>query len=653
MSKKSGIQNLSKKQKKIKDLIPVLFKHHDEQTEESWLSTGKRLLEFYNGRHYKKSKRTDAFTYNAIFSDVQTLLPVLVLVDPLIRAKAKTPTYLRQNAFGDTEVINNVTQSFVVEAAVNHEYRACRAIEEVKKSIFDNLFWGFGVTKTGYSYKTIAEADDSYVEQDSVFLKRINPRDFGFHPIATSPKDSPQLCHRLLTTKSKIKENDNYDNAEDVIPSVPTYLKDKVKDVEGYEKQYVELWEVHDQENDKLYTFGGSNKILLWERERESANNGSDFQLLRFAYEPDEFIGVPYLLMIEDEQMAMDEVLTLMVNHMHQFPGRAWTEEGSVDVNDIEKIRQGGQGAIQSIRDINKVKFQSPLQMGSDYFNMLNVLQSLKDRTLGIPDFVRSANPQRKSASESSFIKSDVDIKRQFLGYIVKDFILQGVENMAMLMQEFFTKERFAYSYGSVDFKYVKYTKEDLQGEYQFDFDVDTISAGHQTQVQELINALNILAAHPSLAPILSTMDPMKLGREIFKKMNMNIEAFQSKPIEETVFIDAEKENLVVLNPEHPSVEKYKGIIPDPKENENHDEHIEKHFALRDDLKAKGQSSEELDRHLLLHGRFKDKEAQSGNPAMPMQPNPAMGKNGPGPQPTPMGPVNLPGQAAAGRVRPQ
>ena len=108
---------------------------------------------------------------------------------------------------------------------------------------------------------------------------------------------------------------------------IPKHLQERLQEYEGAAKNYITVYELHDQENDMIYTFGGEEKLLLWKREREYDHNGSDFQLIRYAGEPDEFLGIPYLLMVEDEQEAMNEVLSLMINHLHMFPGRVWIED--------------------------------------------------------------------------------------------------------------------------------------------------------------------------------------------------------------------------------------------------------------------------------------------------------------------------------------
>ena len=157
------------------------------------------------------------------------------------------------------------------------------------------------------------------------------------------------------------------------------------------------------------------------------------------------------------------------------------------------------------------------------------------------------------------------------------------------------------------------------------------------------------MASHPSLVPVLQTLDPLKLGKEIFKKMGLNIEALQVKEIEAQVFVSPEKENMIVLNPGAGAVSKFNGIIPDPKPGENHDEHLELHLEARNQLDLQGQNTQEIDRHLRLHLFLKDRKEAVQAPSVPPQ-----GANGAGgPQQPSQGPPQLPGQLGVNRVEPK
>lgn len=637
-------QKLSKKEREAKDSIDIAF---DFKNRNEWLETGNRLLDAYKGQIFESSPKEDTFVFNSTFSNVNLLLPNLVLNEPYIKVRPINPTFLRTNVMGEYESIDNIKASVTFESAINHEFKTTGALREIQKAIQDSFFWGFGLLKNGYSFETVATEEEDIIREDTTFSIRVNPRDFGFHPMATSVNDASVLIHRIVTTKEALKKNPEYKGIEDLKSSVPERFKDKFKNLKSFDSNFITIWEVHDQENDMIYTFGGEQKKLIWKRENPYSFSGSHFSMVKFASDPDEFIGIPLLFTVEDESHAMNEVLTKLINHLHMFAGQVIYQEGAIDDDDIRRFQEGGQGAILSAKDITLVQKHPPVPMGSDYINALSVLQGLMDRTLGIPDFQRAASNQRKSASEAAFIQGDVNVRREYLLSLVKDFLLDSIRKKADLMKQFFDNKRYILAEGSVSQDFIEYTKDDIQGEYQFDFDLVTLRGSNSTEVQQLINGLNIMAAHPALVPILQTLDPLKLGKEIFKKMGLNIESFQIKDLETQVFISPDKENMIVMSPESPAIKKFKGIIPDPKKGENHDEHLESHALAREQLLLSGRPTDELDRHIRLTFRLKDEKDALQNPSIPVNP-----EAGPGPQPT-EGPVNLPGQPLAGRAEPQ
>ena len=638
-------QKLSPQEKKIKELIQVCFDFKDRN---KWLETGERLLDAYKGKYFRKEPTADEFVYNSTFANVNLLLPNLALSNPYIRVNPINPTFVRETIMGETETIDNIKASKTMEAGINHEFKVTNCLKEFQKAIQDSFFWGFGVIKNGYSFETISNEDEETIRKDTTFGTRVNPRDIGFHPLATSTSDAPVIVQRIVTTKSNLKKNDSYEHIDKLKPSVPKHLQDKMMRIDTKDSEFVTLWEVHDQEHDLIYTFGGEDRLLMWKRENPYSFKGSHFSMLKFSSDPDEFIGIPLLFMVEDQSQAMNEILTKLINHLHMFAGQVIYQKGAIDDDDIKRFERGGQGSLLRVNDKNQIEKHPPLPMGGDYINSLSVFQGLMDRTLGIPDFQRAASNQRKSASEAAFIQGDVNVRREYLLSVVKELFLDSINKKAYLMQEFFDKKRSILSEGIFDQDFIEYTKEDIQGEYQFDFDLTTLKGANSTEVQQLINALNIMAAHPALVPILQTLDPLKLGKEIFKKMNMNIEAFQIKDIQRQTFISPDKENLIATNPRSPMVGKFKGIIPDPKKGENHDEHLEAHAYARATLELSNADTSEIDRHIKLHFQMKDeKDAMAQNMSMPMEQ-----PGSPGPQMT-EGPVNMPGQALAGRVEPQ
>lgn len=589
---------LNNKEKKGKDFIDLAFDAHEGE----WMDTSTRLLDMFKGKYFQRDEKKDRFVVNTMFSLVNLLLPHFIFQQPFIRVRPKQPVYITEDVLGKAREVNNVAAAHVREVAVNHAYTKIAAINEARKAVQDSLFFGFGICKTGYSYDTISQDDQDYILKDSVFHKRVCPKDFGWHPLATGLDDSIKLVHRITTTKSHLKNFEEFKGLEDIEGEVPKHIKEKVKNKKKLESyaDYITLYEVLDQEEDMYYYYAGEQKKFVGKKERIYSFNGSDYSMVRLAGDNDEFVGIPLLGMVESEAIALNDVMTLMVEHMRKFPGQVFIEEGMVDEDQLEAMRTGVQGAVHVVKDLtNKLQFKPPLGMGAEYFNIVGLLQQIIDRVLGVVDFARLSGTNRKSATEASYLQGDSTIRRNYFVGIVKDFVLDGVKKIAVLQQQFQTGKEEVYVTEYNVPKLVSYSKEDLQGEWQYDFDVDSMAFVNQAELTNMNNVLTVLANHQILHPVLAKLDPQKLGKEIFKRANLNIQALQSNSVENMNSVDPNEENSKARQGE---------LMPQPKEGENHEEHIKIHSQ---DLRDNGPNEQILD-HLAETIILMNKERGAG-----------------------------------------
>jgi len=357
-------------------------------------------------------------------------------------------------------------------------------------------------------------------------------------------------------------------------------------------------------------------KKLLWKRKRSSDFKGSDFTSISFAGDNDEFLKIPLLGMIEDEALALNHLLTMMMRHVDMFPGVVDTE--GLDENDIKRLIKTEQGSIHTWDNLNAIKRTPPLSMGAEYFTLVNLFFNVIDRILGVPDFQRlGGGSDRKTATEATYQESSSTIRREYYIQIVKKFILDNTKRVAAIILKEFNEKQLIPIAGSMDAKFAEFSNSDFSDnieDYRFDFDIDSMRFINEAQAQALINALNVMAAHPVLQPILGSFDPELAAKEIFKRMNMNIEAYRPRDQTTKLYFSAEKENEMVISGMH---------IPDPKFDEKHKDHLDIHEEV--------QANPEMERHKRFHQAMqaqKEPRVQVGSPVLPqgapgmgMQPN--------------------------------
>lgn len=594
---------MNKEEKECKDFIGTAFMTHGTAKENSvWLQDADRLLDAFRGRWFNSTSGGDRFVVNTFFSLVNLMLPSFIFSKAEIRVAPKQAKYYKKLVDGEYQQINNIRAARIRNAAINNLYKKSDLYEEDRKAVQDTFFYGIGICKNGYSFDTIASGDKDFVVKDSPYRSRVNPRDFGWHPLATEPNNSPKLVHRIVTTREKLKQNSDLKGISDIASDIPEYMKKKFMNKKHCWKDLVTLYEVHDQERNKILTFAGDEHKLIKKIDNPYSFDGSHFSFLKYSGDNDDFLGIPMLSTIEDLAIALNEITTLVISHYRKFPGQIFANEGAIDEDQIDRIVNSEQGSINIVRDISQMQFMSPLSMGSEYFNIVSLLQNLIDRILGVPDFQRLTSSTRRSASEASFIQGDISVRRKFFLEKTRDFIIDGVEKLASIQAEFQDSKEEVTLTGDLSFETIEYDKEDLKGNYQFDIDIEELGVIPATDFQNLNNMLNVLASHPSLQPMLSSIDPNKLAKRLFNDLNIKIESIQKGEIADIVYIDPNKENEIARSGDP---------MPNPKKGEDHEKHIEIHA---DDLRKNGENDQIIE-HIAEHILLQQQDAGTASPA--------------------------------------
>lgn len=633
MAKIKGKQNkLSKKEEAAQKFIKLGFKPHKG----AFMKTAKKILDAYNGKYAPTLRNRDIFKVNTIASLANLLLPNFVFDSPYIRVRPLSSKYFKQLVDGAYMRIDNVRAAEVREAAVNYKYTQIDAVGEQRKSVLDSFFYGFGVTKVGYGFETITEDDKDYVLKDTPYLKRVNPRDFGWHPLATGLDDSMYLVHRSITTLDKLKKRKRYKNLDQIREggTVPDYVKDKMgkgSDTEGLD-EFLSIYEVHDQSEDMIYTFASEDHILIDKNENPyKMFHGPHFSMIRFISDNENFEGIPLLNLVYDEAVALNEIMTLIVEHFRKFPGQLFINSSAADDDDIVRIRNGEQGSVHVVKDINGLSFKPPLNMGNEYFSLVNLFQNIMDRTLGVPDFQRLGSTTRKTATEATFVQGDASIRRQYALKLVKDFMVDGIEKLAALQDEFQDEKEFVratgdlrgrtYEYDKLDLKYKTDAKPDADdAKFQFDFDIDSLKSFNEVQMNNLNNAMNMLVQNPLGQAGLRSIDSIKFLRMVFKGFGISLESLMNESPESSVFLSPEHENKIAREGKEP--------MPHPKKGEEHSWHKTVHTQ---DLRENGPNEAilehlaetimlEMEEQKAMQGAISPPPAESGGTPPPEGP---------------------------------
>lgn len=596
-------------------------KAQDFMKQDGWHGNTKRMLSYLVGDYGEQMYKT-RYIVNTIYNLVNLIIPNIYFQNPHIIVRPSKPYFINKDI-----KVDGFKRSQLVEHVLNQEIKLMNYKNEVRKVIQDCLLAGHGVMKFGRSGSTCHEDDLSYLEDGDIFGQRISIFDYFIDPMSTNPKNSRFEIYRYVDTLSSVKKNKMFSNTADLEgcsladDSPKKDKKEKSKD----SGEWLELYEYHDHERDKVIVLtkdSGNKKKMLYNEDRKYEFKGSDFEVLKFTSDSDSFFGIPALRMVEDESLAINEVLTLMVNHLQKFAGVIMYEEGALDEDDLNRFEYGQQGDLLQTQNgalrEGRVRRESPLTMGGDYYNNFNLLSASIDRTLAIPDFQRSTQSgKRKTALEVNVAASDANNRRGYFISFVKDFVISSSAKITSLMQQFYDEKRWINMYGDYT-EWIEWNKEDIKGEYIFDFDVEDIKAYSSSKAQATIQALQVMAPIQLFAPVWQKVDPFKLANLIFKNMDIDLKSIEKGAQIAHYEHDPYKENKLLSEGKR---------LVDPHHSEPHEEHIEIHkYPIQEAMEKQDKAViDEGMRHVQMHQYWMQiNQTLPGNPqqsGVPQQQN--------------------------------
>lgn len=593
---------------KIKTCRKLVKEGFSYQKKNGWLSETKRFLDYFEGRYWEdEHEGSRKYVVNTIFNYVNLMVPHLYYQDPYIKVKPKTKNIVLKK--GDVEeVVPSWKPAELLENILNKELKSVKLEKEMRRVVQDVMIYGFGVMKVGYAAefeqpvnneKQDEDMDVPSIKDDSIFAYRVSPKDFGFDPSAKSPEEARYFIQKIVKPLDEVKKNDQYKNTKDLEGESDTEteeLSGLLLDEKDKTGEFITLYEIEHLIENKVITYAKNGKSVLREVEKDDAYRGSHFVILKLAGDNDKFVGLPFIKMVEDQVLAKNEIFTRMVNHVDIFAGQVMAEEGALSEDQLQALEEGELGSVLITQNGaiagGRVHKSGPLPLGQDVYSVFGVAGNIADDTLGIQDFQRAGSTKRKTAVEVSFEQADSTIRKEYFLSMVKEFTLDIVKRFVGLIQKHYDRERQIRIEGDSSIYYVDWTKDDIQGQYDFDYDIQSMKFMNQAKAQQIVNTLNILGAHaqkvPAFAQFLQTLDGEKLGKEIFAAMDMNYDSFKRRKDIAHLEMNPEMENRLFMAGK---------VVPDPRPMEPHLDHLNNyHLPLYEKTK-----DPMLLRHIEMH----------------------------------------------------
>lgn len=473
-----------------------------------------------------------------VYSVIQGFLPSIIISDPDIILKPRKE--------------ESVPLTTLCETIINYYVKDLKIKDELKKALLDTFIYGYGILKTGwqtkidYSNKKLDpaspdnpddfEVNDEFIKVDNPFMRQISPYMFMWDPQARSLDSARWVGEKIIRPREEVMNNRSYrkvavDNLLGNHVGVQDFIFSyddgpKLQDIDP--DKYVMLYEIHDKERGKLITLADGCDTYLRIIDYPYGNlEGTHYGMLVLHPMPDKVEGISVCDMVQDQQIMLNRIRTLQAEAAKRA-NRLYAIDPEADVDDqqIQAIQTAEHGSIVRV-PVNAVKAIDHAPLPQELFIIGDIAQQDILRTVGSPPS-RIGMPAggRTSATEINQLQSVEQYRLEDARTIVADFLGSMLKKMFQIIANKLSDQKVIMIAGEEGFLPFKFTKEQLQGEFDFIIEPGSMSrTSRDVEIQQLIQIYNISAQLPDV-------NHTEILKEVMKKMGFrSITKFFQGPI--------------------------------------------------------------------------------------------------------------------------
>lgn len=438
----------------------------------------------------------------------ETIQPHLFYQNPKVFAKAKNPSWEKRES--------------LVAAVVNHEYTDIKpsghGIElENELVILDARILPFGGTVCSWEVEgDILEEppDESLIDKTlslitgeerqpiqtpviekeiGLVTERFNPLEVYLDYTATHITKQKWVIRKMDVPKSKLLKP-RYDQAalKDLKPSASLVPEKAVENKPEMAKLLSDpdfkgfrIYEIEDLENRVIHTLCEGYEDFIEFAGEHPLPEGSIYSFLWFIEKPNGVYPLPPLKFYRQRAKEFSYIYSQVSTQIDKFLPKIGIDKNRLDTPDQQKLQLGTLGSMVGFTGAPSGAWDliQP-QVNPDLFKYLGMIKELMNLEAGINEYEVEI-PNERTATEAEIISKGTKARRFKPQKRVKGFIRNQAHVMWLFLSQNATEPRFVKILGPddaaewwVDPETGKdaWTKEDIAGDYYFDFDIESIA---------------------------------------------------------------------------------------------------------------------------------------------------------------------------------
>lgn len=480
-----------------------------------------------NKNMYRGYWGKDVVPVNLIYALGRSLIPQIYFRNPRISVVPKLPGYTPHAA-----VVERIDNYLITEVGIKNQ---------LKSMILDCYLCGRGPGILGYdtefgfnpSFMSTDYAQDTSltsfnkegelieytdeVKPGMPWFLRCNPLDF-IVPWGTARWEEAQwFAFRRMRPLDDIQEDPKYKNKA----SLSAPYKHKLEGSENRpelqmrlseeqpEKEWVELWQIHDKKSGRVFVISLDHDKFLRDDIDYLQTEGLPAVVIGFNEDPDFFWWQSDVRMIEQQQLELNDIRTMSKKHRQVALLKVLYDKGMVSKEAMVKLLDGDPKAAVEIDtgsagDIRKAValFQSHIPP-----DLISAAREVREDVREIIGFSRNQmgsfeSPSgRRTAHEVEIVRAASMIRVDERRDVMADVLETVIRKMNQLVFEHWSEERVADIIGPDGVKYwIKFTGRQIRGEFAYKINPEeTIPSNQMVRREEDRQLLDAAVKIPGL----------------------------------------------------------------------------------------------------------------------------------------------------------
>lgn len=534
------------------DRINLARKYRDRQLQDLGVE---RFVKEYGGVYDVMLGKIMAPPINDVFAYTQSLAALLNFKNPYIAVNAKKK--------------GTVMGARLLEQAVNYDWRELKIKEETELELIDVPLAGHTWHKTGYIAK---KNEEGQLTEERIYSERVSWRDVVFSIGARRvPKDCLFMAVRIIRPTRIVKQQ-YPGNGELKGGPHPSLIEKEIKTAEfKSDVDFSVIWEIYDIEKKEIRLVAEGYKKRYLEKPKKWPDwmEEAPLDMLWFNAIPDEPYPMPDIAPWEPQILEKIKLLGMALNHAKRWNRMLLVRQNALAPSEQDKLERGSDGShieVTASNDMSLDQVARPLsyaELPPDIYNLLNRMEQIqrqihglsandqgapeqtRSRTLGELEFIQQGSRSRTDKKRDRFENHLANIARKIIAIRKANFDLEQMVKITGELPEEVIKA-FGDKYDPAT-KSVKFTKEDIQGEYDVEVKAgSTLPLDKMTRMQilgEILKQSVQLAALPVLPHFIQVLIEESLKDYDIQALRIAFEQ-QQKEAEQRAAQSAQTQNI-------------------------------------------------------------------------------------------------------------